>query len=114
MSTASNRRAFMRRSPKRSSKITCRKGALGLGPNIGVRLLDLSEAGLRMIVKKELTTKDEVEIGLMAPGGVRETICKGRVVWVVPTADGEFAVGILFEKRLPYTNVIDLSSIATG
>src|SRR5262245_54676513 len=103
----------MRRSPKRSSKITCRKGHLGLGPNIGLRMLDLSEAGVRMIVKVQLAEKDEVEIGFMAPADMREIFRKGKVVWVVPTADGEFCIGVLFEKFLPYTNVIDLSRIAS-
>lgn len=113
-SKPSNRRSFMRRSPKRSSKITCRKGHLGLGHNIGVRMLDLSEAGVRLIVKKELVVRDEVEVGLTAPGGMREIFCKGHVIWVVPTVDGEFCVGVLFEKYVPYSTVIDLSSISSS
>jgi hypothetical protein len=109
-----NRRAFLRRTSKRSSKATCRKGTLGLGPDIAVRVLDLSEGGIRLLVKTPLKMGQDVEVGLLAPGGIREVLRKGKVVWVVPTAEGECCVGVQFEKHLDYPVLVDLSSLSRG
>jgi hypothetical protein len=108
----SNRRAFLRRTAKRSSKASCRKGSLGLGPDVAIRVLDLSEGGLRLLVKAPLTVGQDVEIGLLAPGGIREVLRTAKVVWSVPTASGEHCVGVQFEKHLEYAMLIDLSSIS--
>src|SRR5262245_28155731 len=97
-----NRRLCIRRPAKRSSKVNCRKGTIGFGPNLGVPLLDVSEAGVRMIAKTELKLGQEVEVGMLPPGGTREVARKGRVAWMVPTADGQICVGVQFEKRLEY------------
>src|SRR5438132_8608843 len=99
----SNRRLSPRRATKRSSKITCRKGVLGLGPDLAIRLLDLSETGVRLVIKAELKKGEEVEIGLLPPGGSREVIRKGQVAWSVTTADGECCVGVSFWSRLDYS-----------
>jgi hypothetical protein len=109
-----NRRAFLRRTTKQSSRATCRKGMLGLGPDIAVRVLDLSEGGIRLLVKTPLKLGQDVEIGLLAPGGRREVLRKGKVVWVVPTAEGECCVGVQFDKHLDYSVLIDLSSLSRG
>jgi hypothetical protein len=112
-STRSNRRLAPRRSPKKSSKITCRKGHLGLGPNLAVELLDLSEGGVRLVVKAVFNKGDEVEVGLMAPGGMREALRKGHVAWAVPTAQGQCCIGVCFEKYLEYALLSDLGRLPT-
>lgn len=104
-----NRRLAMRREPKRSSKITFRKGVLGLGPNHALTMLDLSESGVRLLSKTEVKVGEDVEVGLLPPGGAREVVRKGRVIWVVPTAEGTFCVGVEFAKRLDYSALLDLS-----
>src|SRR5437763_9448484 len=96
----SNRRLAPRRPPKRSSKITCRLGHLGLGPNLAIEMLDLSEGGVRLVVKGILNKGDEVEVGLIAPGAMREVVRKGQVVWSVPTAEERCCIGVCFEKYL--------------
>src|SRR5262249_36780010 len=111
-SKPSNRRAFLRRTAKRSSKASCRKGALGMGPDLAIRVLDLSQGGLRLLVKVPLAVGQTVEIGLLAPGGMREVLPEGKVVWAVPTAAGEHCVGVQFEKSLDYPMLVTLSSLS--
>src|SRR5438128_2163012 len=55
-----NRRHSRRQPPKGSVRAFCRKGTLGLGPNIAVRLLDLSEGGAQLVVSEELQPGQEV------------------------------------------------------
>jgi hypothetical protein len=107
----SNRRLAPRRPPKRSSKITCRKGLLGLGPNLAVELLDLSSGGVRLVVKGSFKKGDEVEVGLMAPGALREVVRKGQVAWSVPTTEDRCCVGICFDKYLEYAMLSDLGRL---
>lgn len=105
-------RLSLRRNPKRTSKVTCRRGLFGIGPNIAVRLLDISETGIRLMVNTQLEVRKEVEIGLLAPGCLRETMCKGEIVWSVPAQDGNHIIGIRLYKRLEYATVSDLSALS--
>lgn len=99
-----NRRRSMRRQSKRSTKIYCH-GPMGLGPNLAVKLLDVSEIGLRALLTKEFPVGTELEVHL-------ESICHRRpirrwaeVVWSIPTQDGEYNVGISLRRPLPYRDL---------
>jgi PilZ domain-containing protein len=104
-----NRRISVRRAARKSSRITCRKGCLGLGPNLAIQMLDLSESGVRFVSKIELKVGEQIEVGMLAPGGIREILRTAAVVWTLPTADGSFCIGAAFEKRLEYAMLTDLS-----
>ena len=106
-----NRRVSPRRSPKGATRVSCRRGCLGLGPNIAVTLLDVSETGARLIVKGALIPGQEIELGLLAPGCVREYSVPGEVVWSVETASGAHCIGVQFEKRLSYSAVQDVGRL---
>src|SRR5207248_10408801 len=82
-----NRRGVTRRAPKRSTRVTCRRGSLGMGPNIGLSLLDVSETGARLLVKESLAPGEKIELGLLAPARMREHVLPGVVAWGVETAD---------------------------
>ncbi|HEV3263293.1 MAG TPA: PilZ domain-containing protein [Gemmataceae bacterium] len=97
-----NRRSAPRRQPKKASKFVCRRGKLGLGPNIAVALLDVSENGIRLIAKTPLEPDTDMEIGLQPIGAHRPTLVIARVMWCIPLADGNHCVGARFEKLLPY------------
>src|SRR4051794_172168 len=77
--------ANRRRSPglsfRASSKVICRKGIMGLGPNIALAVADVSEIGVQLLVKETLQRGQEVEVCLLAPGHSRELKRAGRVVW---------------------------------
>ncbi len=103
------RRTAPRRNPKGSTKAVCRKGGLGLGPNIARAVLDVSEGGARMLVKEALQAGDEVEISLSSLSTLHDVVRVGEVVWAVPAADGSCCVGVQFHKRLDYSLLLDLS-----
>ena len=75
-----NSRKSPRRPPRGATKVVCRKGTLGLGPNLGVRLLDVSEGGVRLLVKTELVKGDGVEVVLVPPAGGKDVVRRGEVV----------------------------------
>lgn len=109
-----NRRANPRRAPKGSTRVTCRRGSLGLGPDLALSLLDVSETGARLLVKEPLAIGQEVELGLLAPGCVREYLLPGVVVWAIETAAGGHCVGFQFQKRLSYSALQDLGRLPGG
>ena len=73
-----------------------------MGPNVASRMLDLSETGVRLIIKEALKKGEEVEVEIDKPGGQKSQIRKGTVEWSVPTSDNEHCVGIQFDKPLEY------------
>ncbi len=104
-----NRRSSLRAIPRSSVKVECRRGSTGLGANLAASFLDLSEGGLRLIVKVPLKVQDEVEI-LLAGFGMRQTIKRfANVAWALPLEDGQTCVGLQFQKRLPYQEVAQFS-----
>lgn len=105
------RRIAPRRKPRPSTRITCRKGNLGLGPNYAATLLDVSESGMRLVVNTEFKAQQEVQVSLLGPACMREVVRNGIVVWSLPTADGAYCVGIAFEKRLDYTALQDFTKL---
>jgi hypothetical protein len=104
-SSMSNRRSSRRMEARRTVTIEVRKGSFGLGPNIAVELLDVSEGGVRVVLKTELHEHDEVEVLLMGYG-IRKAIKRvAAVSWSVKLESGLFAIGLHFEKRLRYQEV---------
>lgn len=89
--------------------MTCRKGTLDLGANLAVKLLDISESGLRLLVKSDLQPGDEVSLNLEGPLHLRPLTCVGKVVWAVPTADGQCCIGIRLDKFIKYQDLQKLT-----
>src|SRR5438034_210689 len=107
--SAKNRRASRRRYPRTSVKLECRKGSLGLGPNVAVRLLDLSETGARLVLRTPLTRGQEVEVvlnGFFGKGLKRQ----GVVIWAVALADGSCCVGVHFGRLVSYADLDRLTT----
>ena len=96
-----NKRASRRHCPKGSTKAQATRNALGLGRNIAVRVLDISETGVRLLVKEELPVKREFEVTLESAAS-RPVKVVAEVIWSVATADGHFCVGARFQKPLSY------------
>jgi hypothetical protein len=107
-----NRRSSPRLRARGGSKSICRKGTLGLGANVALALLDVSETGVRLRVKEPLALGQEVEVGLQGPGHGSEFKMTGRVVWCIPAADGTHLVGIHFDKPLNFKAVQDLGQMS--
>ena len=107
---AANRRKSQRRKPRGSVKLECRKGSYGLGANLAVTVLDLSDTGVRLIVSQEVEAQGEVEIIISGYGMVRSLKRAAYVRWQLKLDDGHFCLGVEFQKRLPYRDWQNLAS----
>ncbi len=104
----SNRRRSRRSGVRGQARVECRKGSLGLGPNLAVTGLDISETGIRLILKATLEIGQEVEIVLSGLGLNRPLKRPGKVVWSLALEDGRWCAGVSFEKALRYADVQNL------
>ncbi len=102
---AKNRRLTMRKLPRTTVKVECRRGAMGFGKNLTVQFLDLSEGGLRLIVAEALNPKNEVEVQLVGMGQKKPIKRVANVCWSLPIADGSFCIGLAFQKRLLFADI---------
>jgi hypothetical protein len=98
----SNRRRSQRRKPRGSVRLQCRKGSLGLGPNVAAGALDLSESGVRLIVTQALDAMAEVEVVIDGYGMNRPLKRVGNVRWQVKMDNGQFCTGVEFQKYIEY------------
>jgi len=107
-SAARNRRLSRRQRAKSFVQFFCYRSVHGLGPNVGVNVLDLSETGIRMLVCAPLKEKEEVLIELLGAGQRKPVKLHATVCWVVATADGGHCVGASFQRRLRYADLQQL------
>ncbi|HEV3258845.1 MAG TPA: PilZ domain-containing protein [Gemmataceae bacterium] len=103
-SSNKNRRQSIRRMPKGKPRISCLKGSLGLGRNIGAAVLDISETGIRMIVSVPLEKRQEIEVTVEGPAQPHPVKLMADVVWCVATADNRYCIGARFQKHLNYAD----------
>ena len=104
-STTQNRRSSTRLAAKPSSRVLVRKGTLDIGPNLALKLLDVSERGIRLVLQVPVVQGQDVSIALESVAHGRPIKCRGRVVWVVETAEEEFCTGIRLDKPLEYRDL---------
>jgi len=98
----SNRRRARRRPLSGQATAECRKGSVGLGRNVAVTTLDVSEIGVRLIVRVPLTPGEEVELQMGGPGLLKPLRRAGKVVWSMLLPDGCHVIGVAFDKPLAY------------
>ncbi len=104
-----NRRAS-RRAPLRGTvRVECRKGSLGLGANLVQAPLDISETGVRLVLKVDVRQGQEVEV-LITGGGFSKPVKKiGNVIWSLPTENNCFCVGVRFDGSLAFADLQNLT-----
>jgi hypothetical protein len=102
-----NRRYSRRQPPRSNVQIECRKGCLGLGRNLALSLLDLSETGARLMASTGLDDGQEVELVIRGGTDLKRP---ARVVWTLPAENNRFVVGIHFQSCLAYGDLQRLSS----
>jgi hypothetical protein len=110
-SPPANRRACRRQRPKRTTKLVCRMGRTGMGPNLAHAMLDVSESGARILATAPLAVGSVVEVSLEALWLRQPLRREAEVVWCVATADGRHAAGLQFEKLLSYAEFQSLAYI---
>jgi hypothetical protein len=106
----SNRRKSHRRKPRSSVKIECRKGSYGLGANIAVATLDLSDTGACLTVSQSQDLLAEMEIVIIGYGMKKPIKRAALLRWQVPMANGHFCIGAEFQNRLEYRDWQNLAS----
>ena len=112
-SSGRNRRLSKRRPPKGKARVTCRRGALDLGPDLALAVLDLSEWGARLLVRESLDPGREVLILLRGEANSRPVRRVSDVVWSLAAADGVYCIGVRFQKRVPYGDFSQLTLEST-
>ncbi len=106
-----NRRRARRCAVSGLARIECRKGSGGLGRNLAVTTLDLSETGARLVVQAPLAPGEGVEVLLSSPGVAKPFRRLGKVVWSVLLDDGTRAIGVGFDKALSYADLRRLARL---
>jgi PilZ domain len=108
MSPFVNRRGHVRRRPRGGVTVECRKGTLGLGPNLAGALVDLSTHGAGVILHTDLATRQEVEVCLRMTHG-RPVKVLAEVVYTLPLAKDGYRAGLQFLKPLGYADFARLT-----
>jgi hypothetical protein len=94
-------RGFPRRSASAKFKVTCHKnGSPDPGRNLASVVLDLSEAGARLLVTAPLEAGQEVVLGVEGPAYQQPLRRHGTVVWSYQVTEGVHAVGVRLDERL--------------
>jgi hypothetical protein len=103
------RRAVARKLASSYARVECRKGALGLGPDLTVACVDISEAGIGLSLKESLEPGQEVELRFTASGFTRPLKRLARVVWCAAAEEGGWRVGLQFDRNLSYVELQHLT-----
>jgi hypothetical protein len=103
-----DRRRHPRYQPRNSTRARCFRGSLGLGANLAVRVLDLSEGGARLLLRESLSPGQEIEVTLESAASPPVKVL-AEVVWAQPGADGHCTVGARFRKQLGHADLMALA-----
>src|SRR5262245_33051838 len=98
----SNRRLARRFLTSGTARVECRKGTMGLGPNLAVSAIDMSEIGIRLLLRTALEKGTEVELLFSGVGLAKPVKSFARVTRCSAQDDGTYQVGFQFERRLRY------------
>jgi hypothetical protein len=98
------RRVWRRRSVKRSVRMTCQLGSMGLGPNIALSACDVSEVAARFVAKVALAAGQEVEMSFLGPGRNRPLKRMAKIVWCVQRDPSTWWTVARFDQRIEYAD----------
>lgn len=104
-----DRRATKRRTLLPKLRIECRRGLMGLGPNLALGLGDVSQTGARITTSRRLATFDEVELILSSTTWTKPIKVQGMVVRVLQEDDDRQSIGVRFFKPLSYHDISNLT-----
>jgi PilZ domain len=95
-----NKRLLRRRPPRSGVKAEVRRGGTGLGPDLGLGLIDLSEDGLGLRLRAAARPGEEVEVVLLRSWNGKPLKVRAEVRWCRPDPDGSFLSGVRLRRRL--------------
>src|SRR5205085_1678617 len=97
-----------RKPARHGAQLEFRRGLSGLGPNLGVELVDVSEDGLCVHLKESVNPGDEVEVAVGRPLGGKLHKRHARVRWCRPGWGNGFLVEVVFAKKL---SIVEMAEI---
>lgn len=100
-----NRRRSLRHPARRTTKVACYRGSLGLGKNIAIAVLDVSETGACLVLNTSLQLHEEVEVHLTGATHKAPVKVLAEVIWSVEMKDGQYCTGVAFRKPVAYRDV---------
>jgi hypothetical protein len=104
-----NHRLDRRRDVLRKVVVVVRRGTMGLGPNIAIRIVDATQDGLGLRLSGPVHPGDEVSVELSVPGVGKPVKVQADVRWCADAGDGTHLAGIRLRRRLSYTEVSSLT-----
>ncbi len=99
-----DKRRLIRRRVRNATDVSCRRGTMGLGPNLALRMLDISEEGVKLLVKQQLKLGEELEVCFTPQGCSKEIVCNLVTVRCGPE-NGSFMVAGKFAPPLSYDDI---------
>jgi PilZ domain/Leucine Rich repeat len=106
-----NSRKAVRKAPRSAVKVECRR-APGLGKNLVTQFLDISEGGVRVEVAEAVDFDEELEVLIFRPSQNKPIKRIANVCWSLPISNGDYCVGLEFQKRLQFVEVLDIAKPA--
>ncbi len=100
-----NRRQRYRLRCNGRGKIECRCVPYRDDRDLTVCALDISEAGVQLVLRSALITGAEVEVILCGVDGRPAVKRLGRVAWTRPLADARTCAGVTFDMPIPFAEV---------
>jgi PilZ domain len=97
-----NRRGTLRRNLRFKPRVECRKGTQGIGRNLAVECLDISQTGASLLVTQELPAETEVEVCLTSHGRPKPVRTAALVIRCIPAEEGKYTLSVRFERPLDY------------
>ncbi|HEX3150261.1 MAG TPA: PilZ domain-containing protein [Gemmataceae bacterium] len=104
-----NHRLDRRREVQRKVEVIVRRGTMGLGPNLALRITDATQDGLGLRLSASVQPNTEVAVELSVPGVGKPVKIQADVRWCLAVGDGTFLAGIRLRRRLSYTEVSSLT-----
>jgi hypothetical protein len=95
----SERRRVHRRQPRAGTTATCWWKLPATGPGQAAELQNISEDGLRLVVRKVLEPGSSIEVRLQPPDDGAPLVCLVQVVWCAASNAANLA-GVRFLERL--------------
>jgi hypothetical protein len=103
-----DRRLGARYSPRKDTTATCHRGTLGLGRDLALSVLDLSDIGGCLVLGEPLDRGQVVEVALLAPGWAAAVKRLGVIVWSEASGTEGYEAGIIFSRSLEFNDLRDL------
>jgi len=104
-----DRRLTDRHSPRPGARVALRRGAMGMGPDVAVELLDVSASGARVHVRARVQPGDRVLVALRPPSGAWEAGGPAEVCWCQAEGGGTALAGVRFQHPLFERQVAELA-----